>query len=94
MVVVMKTLMAVTVAAVSMAFGAGCTSTADTVRHYAAAELQCPEARVRTREIAPGTYVACGCGRRTMYLDNSAPSYIPTPQPGTDTVTLRVAGNP
>ena len=94
MVVAMKTWMAVTLAAVSMAVGSGCASTADVVRQYAAAELNCPAARIRTREVAPGAFVARGCGRRTMYLDNSAPNYIPTPQPGTDTITLRVAGNP
>ncbi len=94
MVVAMKTMVAFALAAVSMAFASGCTSTADIVRHYASQELQCPESRIRTREVAPGAFVARGCGRRTMYIDNSAPSYLPTPQPGTDTVTLRVARNP
>ncbi len=91
MVVVMKALVAVTLAAMSIGFGTGCASTADMVRHYAAQELNCPETRVRTREVAPGAFVARGCGRRTMYIDNSAPSYLPTPQPGRGTVTLRVA---
>lgn len=90
----MKTLTVLLFAMTSLAFGSGCASTADMVRHYAAQELRCPEAQIRTREVAPGAFIARGCGRRTMYIDNAAPSYLPTPQPGIDTVTVRVARNP
>ncbi|MEI8255589.1 MAG: hypothetical protein WCJ30_07950 [Deltaproteobacteria bacterium] len=90
----MKTLCAASFALISMALGSGCASTADMVRHYAAQELRCPETQIRTREVAPGAFVARGCGRRTMYIDNAAPSYIPTQQTGTETVTVRVARNP
>jgi hypothetical protein len=94
LVVVMKTLVACSLALLSIGFGTGCASTADMVRHYASQELQCPESHIRTREVAPGTFVARGCGRRTMYLDNSAPSYVAPSRPGVDTVTLRIARNP
>lgn len=90
----MKTLCAVSFAMMSLALASGCASTADTVRHYAAQELRCPESQIRTREVAPGAFVARGCGRRTMYIDNAAPSYMPAQQPGSDTVTVRVARNP
>jgi hypothetical protein len=93
-VVVMKNLVAFSLALFSISFGTGCASTAGMVRHYASQELQCPETRIRTREVAPGTYVARGCGRRTMYIDNSAPSYVAPARPGVDTVTLRIARNP
>jgi len=90
----MRTLVAAVVAVVVVVSNSGCVSTVDTVRRYASRDLQCPAMQIRTREVAPGAFVARGCGRSTMYIDNAAPSILPAREPGRAYVTLRVARNP